>query len=179
MQIYFAAPNLLNRFTLMENENILNEADQVVKELLKNVLEEATSRSQWDVTDRGKRLAEKVACNERSHRQRMALHDTSFDVSLPFFSLGRSGPITDLCSLVRERCADRILVNYSPRGYGHTELLQLKCVDQKASGYCGHYALHNLLCILEVCQSHSEEEALGLLQETASLGAFWRRIVIL
>ena len=77
----------------MENENILNEADQVVKELLKNVLEEATSRSQWDVTDRGKRLAEKVACNERSHRQRMALHDTSFDVSL-FQSRGPSSPFT-------------------------------------------------------------------------------------
>ena len=54
----------------MEKEN---EADHVVEELLSNVFEEATSRSQWDVTDRGKRLAESVASIENS--KCMDLHD--------------------------------------------------------------------------------------------------------
>lgn len=80
----------------------------------------------------------------------------------------------DICSLVWTHAPSRSLVSYTLRD-SHIELLQMRCIEQTASGYCGHYALHFALCLLEVCQSTNKEMALGLLGETASSGAYWRR----
>ena len=80
----------------------------------------------------------------------------------------------DICSLVWTHTPSRSLVSYVLRD-SHIELLQMKCIEQTASGYCGHYALHFALCLLEVSQSTNKETALGLLGETASSGAYWRR----
>ena len=141
------------------------EGGLVVSELLEAVLEEATQRSSWDIADKGKRLAEGRGGETEEQKDQ---EDGE----------GRlCPPPTDLCSLIRERCSDRLLVSYSLRGRGYTELLQLKCLEQQASGYCGHYALHFALCLLEVCQAENETGKLNYLRETNSAGALWRRFV--
>eukprot|EP00731_Ephydatia_muelleri_P019146 Em0011g1186a len=84
-----------------------------------------------------------------------------------------SGPHFDLCSVIRAAVPARVLVNYSLRS--GTEVLQLKCVDQKVSGYCGHYALHFALCGLELCRSTTEASMRGFVEELDRTGPFWRR----
>lgn len=83
--------------------------------------------------------------------------------------------------MVISHAPSRILNMYTCVG-NRVEVLQLKCVEQQASGYCGHYALHFALCMCEVIGSGRMvigsgrmEEALGYLGETHLLGSFWRR----
>ena len=83
--------------------------------------------------------------------------------------------LLDVCDLVRWRCPERQLVSYTLRNSARVELLQLKCVQQQFSGYCGHYAFYLALCMLEACRSSQEERVMGYLAETVSVGAYWRR----
>ena len=72
------------------------------------------------------------------------VHYSEWDIAMKARSLKGAGPVSslvelvvsgpqfDLCSLIRATVPSRILSNYSLRC--GTEILQLKCVDQKASG---------------------------------------------
>lgn len=80
----------------------------------------------------------------------------------------------DLISLICDHTPSRILVHYTLRDV-HVQVLQLKCTEQMASGYCGHYALHNALCTLEVCNSLSEGAVLGFFNEMECTVGYWRR----
>ncbi len=44
-------------------------------------------------------------------------------------------------------------------------------------GYCGHYALFNILCMLEMHNAETEKEMLDYIKQTSSIGSFWRRQV--
>ena len=110
-----------------------------------------------------------------------------------FQPLPRSQPV-DVCETVRLHTPQHVLGGYCERE-GGWELLQVECVDQKASGtprrvcelmsynfdvyagYCGHYCLYlAILCLqLYLCGSH--DEALILLQKTRSVVQFWRRSI--
>lgn len=130
------------------------EGTTVVHELLDVLLEEAVLSSKWDVTVIGK---------DQNKRKRVAAPSILAE------------PPTAVCQLVREHCQDEILVNYSMRGCKQTELLQLKCLEQRASGYCGYYALYFVICLLEMCQATNKTDMLGYLSQVTSAGAFWRR----
>ena len=104
-----------------------------------------------------------------------ALHLFGLIVVVECRRLREGGLLLDICDLVRWQCPERQLVSYSLRNSGRVELLQLKCVKQQFSGYCGHYALYFALCMLEACRSNEEERVMGYVAETVSVGAYWRR----
>jgi hypothetical protein len=133
------------------------EGELIAIELIEEILKETLEISHWDIATKGRRLA---ASNGR------LLMETAVE--------SKMGPY-DICSVIRDYTPSRILTGYTLRD-GHVEVVQLKCVDQKASGYCGHYAVHFALCLSEMCSSvASYEDVVGYLNETESVGGYWRR----
>lgn len=128
---------------------------QVVHDILDELLDAVVHYSEWDIATKA-RFLKGTAANG------CLLMNTAV-----------SGPRFDLFSVIRTAAPARVLTNYCLRS--GTEVLQLKCVDQKASGYCGHYALYFALCGLELCRSTTEERIVGYLEELARAGSFWRR----
>lgn len=82
-------------------------AEVVVQELLDGVFEDVFQRTEWDITARIK------DATRRSH----TVH----------------GPHFNLCTLVRVLHPSRVLTCFSLRR-GRAEILQLRCVEQQASG---------------------------------------------
>ena len=97
----------------------------------------------------------------------------------------------DVCLAVKEHSEQHMLGGYGDRE-GCWELVQIQCVDQKASGtffeslirvvvvghltgYCGYYCLYFAMLCLRLHYCGSQEEALALLQRTRSHVGFWRR----
>ena len=86
----------------------------VAHEILDELLDAIVHYSEWDIAMKARSL--KRAATSGSLLTEQAV----------------SGPHFDLCSVIRAAVPARVLVNYSLRS--GTEVLQLKCVDQKVSG---------------------------------------------
>jgi hypothetical protein len=80
----------------------------------------------------------------------------------------------DVCEVVRQHTPFHVLCGYCDRERGW-EVLQLQCVDQKASGYCGHYSLYLTMLCLQLCQCSCRDNTLALLHGTRSTVGFWQR----
>lgn len=87
---------------------------QVVHEILDELLDAIVHYSEWDIAMKARSL-KGTATSESLLTEQVV-----------------NGPHFDLCSVIRAAVPDRVLANYSLRS--GTEVLQLKCVDQKVSG---------------------------------------------
>ena len=85
----------------------------VAQEILDELLDAIVHYSEWDIAMKARSL-KRAASGSLLTEQAV------------------SGPHFDLCSVIRAAVPARVLVNYSLRS--GTEVLQLKCVDQKVSG---------------------------------------------
>lgn len=130
----------------------LDKGEIIVEELLEECLKDVYSETEWDITKRARLL-------EIGGRRELTKGEQWWNFEL----------------IITDHAPSRILTHYTLRPRPHVSVLQLKVVEQKASGYCGYYALHYALCLLEACHSSSEGAVLGLLEETASVGGVWRR----
>ena len=157
----------------------MDESLSLAHELLESLISEVVTVSQWDAATIARTRSQEGA--EGDLKEQFLLRSTlalllHFFVSPCVVERHRLWEgLLDVCDLVRWRCPERQLVNYSLRNSARAELLQLKCVQQQFSGYCGHYALYLALCMLEACRSSQEERVMGYLAETISVGAYWRR----
>ena len=173
-----------------------------IQELLELLIDNVLSTRECDIAAKGRRLSQGVATSTEKNNITNPLDV----ISLIRRDTDQSDTLTDLSLL-----------------QGHTNVLQLKCVEQKVSGkkviksaptslarlvllvqgwyiiiytiilqyvfllaynpsilsiaigYCGHYALYNILCMLEMHNSQSDKEALEFIKQTSSVGSFWRR----
>ena len=96
-------------------------------------------------------------------------------------------------AMVRNELPENIITNFSIKS-SRVEVLQLKCVVQRASGrrsslyikqclnnfvqtgHCGHYALFFALVMMEAFNMHgSQDELKSLISVTTDPVAFWKR----
>ena len=95
-------------------------------------------------------------------------------------------------AMVRNELPENIITNFSIKS-SRVEVIQLKCVVQRASGrrislyikqclnfvqtgHCGHYALFFALVMMEAFNMHrSQDELKSLISVTADPVAFWKR----
>lgn len=89
-------------------------AVQVAHEILHELLDAVAHYSEWDITMKARSLKRTTAA--RSSLMELVVN----------------GPQFDLCSIIRATVPARVLASYSLKS--RTEVLQLKCVDQKESG---------------------------------------------
>lgn len=148
-----------------------SSSSSVVNELIESLLDEVVCIKDCDITAKGRRLSEGLT------KERINKSSSSLD---------------PIALIVDNFSSKDILVHLSMRD-SHTTILQPFCLDQKVAGtcvytyaiitnpfvtgYCGHYAIHNMLCMIEVLTSAGQStiEALQLIKEMKSSGAFWRR----
>ena len=131
----------------------MSEGETIAYELIQDVLEdEVYYVSKYDIASRGRTLTDHTISKYNSSTVRiisiLLVEDTNN---------------FDFCYIIRENFSPtQILSNYSLLCNSlRAEVIQLKCVEQMASGYCGHYSLHYALCIMETCQSTDIESVLG------------------
>lgn len=145
----------------------LDKGEIIVEELLEECLKDVYSETEWDITKRARLL--EIGGRRELTKGLLPVNSKYYY----FLILGEQWWNFEL--IITDHAPSRILTHYTLRPRPHVSVLQLKVVEQKASGYCGYYALHYALCLLEACHSSSEGAVLGLLEETASVGGVWRR----
>ena len=145
----------------------MSEGERIAYELIQSVLEdEVYNVSKYDIASRGRTLTDHTISKYNSST-----------VGIISISLVKDTNNFDFCYIIRENFSPtQILSNYSLL-CNRAEVIQLKCVEQMASGYCGHYSLHYALCIMEMCQSTDIESVLAYINETLSVGSVWRRLI--
>ena len=101
--------------TALETSPKCQSAHQLVNQLLEEITDNVFSTLECDITAKGRKMS------EGNWRENFS----------DGFAVSRK-PV-DAVSLITVGVADRVLVSFTLLG-AHTEILQLRCVEQKASG---------------------------------------------